>query len=309
MLKFYYPLGTEKIWHKSKTGDKYRLDSLNRMIMLKNLVLSKPNTKVIIVNKNDDSILSIVHSPTLINSYKTGEPRKLAKSSGLLYQKGFYDWIVNKAWAHISAAEEALKENNITVALTDGGHHAEPESGHGFSPINSMIIASQYLKNKRKLERVAILDLDVHYANGTHSHVHQKPWVLSTDLWRYKLGKWTFTKNRKNILHQKVNDSRQYMDALPRVLDRIEEFKPELIWYYLGLDVLETDRMKGIDKFNSNTLKKRNQLVAEFLSRNKIPTVISIGGGYINYQLSNPEVEKQRKDLTRLFWESILSSR
>ena len=308
MLKFYYPTGTEDIWHKSRTGKRYRLDSLNRMIMLKALILKKSNTEVISVNKKDDSILSLAHTPTLINSYKTGKPRKLVESSGVLYQKDFYRWVVNNAWAHIMAAENALKENNITIALTDGGHHAEAGSGYGFGPINSMLIASEYLKSKRKVERVAILDLDAHFGNGTHSQACHKPWVLSTDLWRYKLDKWSFTKSEKNVFHKKVENSEQYIKLLPDVLEKIEKFKPDLIWYYLGLDVLETDRKGGVEGFDVDTLRKRNQLMAEFFTKLKTSVVISIGGGYINYQLNRLEVQKQKKELAKLTWESVYSS-
>jgi len=305
MFNFYYPAGTEKIWHKSKTGRKYRLDSLNRMLLLKNLVTKKAGVKVFTINKSDDSILSLAHSSLLIKSYKTGKPRHLAESSGVLFQKDFYGWMVNKAWAHIKAAEKALNEKTVAVALTDGGHHAEKESGYGFSPINSMIIASQYLKNKRKVRRVAMLDLDVHYGNGTHFHASKKPWILTTDLWRYKLDKWTFTKSEKNIFHQKIEKSEEYLKLLPNVLEKIEEFKPDLIWYYLGLDVLETDRTEGIEGFNNGVLRKRNQITAEFFSKLKIPTVISIGGGYVNYQLTSKDIEEQKTELTNLFWESV----
>ncbi|MBP9759732.1 hypothetical protein KBD45_08635 [Candidatus Dojkabacteria bacterium] len=299
----YYPNGTELIWHHSRDGRKYRLDAVDQPVRIMLDLKHDPRFDVIPVNSVDDKVLFITHSPALINSYKSGNPFDLATSSGIEWQSGFYDWVINKVWATIFAVKNAVKEGKSLV-ITSGGHHAEFEHGRGFGPISNMIIAAKYLLNNNFLKKVAILDLDVHYANGTHSQVKGDPRILSCDIWRYRLTKWIYTSNRKNILHKKANNITDYFIVLDQMFKKIAVFKPDVLFLYNGLDPLENDRMGGIKGFDEKCLLNRNKLVAEFIHNHKLPITVFIGGGYINYNQNEIDVEASKNKLTKLFIES-----
>ena len=248
-IKAFYPEGTDKIIHHSKSGSVYRLDAIDQPVRIEERLTRDPRFQVVNVNQTDDSVLTITHSQKLIDSYKTGEPIELAQSSGLEWQKDFYPWVVNKAWATINASRDAM-ENRKALVITSGGHHAEFEHGRGFGPISNMIIAAKKLLDEGNAERVAILDLDVHYANGTHSQVKGEERILSCDLWRYRLPKWIYTSNSKNIFHKKVENIKDYSLGLKLMLNRIKMFKPDLLFVYNGLDPLSRDRMVGVVGFD-----------------------------------------------------------
>jgi acetoin utilization deacetylase AcuC-like enzyme len=253
----------------------------------------------------DPGILRLGHSDELLNSYKTGVPKQLAESSGIQSQEDYSVWLMNVAWAHIKAAESALR-GAPAVILGNGGHHAEYESGYGFGPINSLIITSKYMIQNSGIEKIAVLDLDVHYANGTHSLGKYNPSILPTDIYRNKLEKWQYTKNQENILHRQIENSDHYFEALEIILQKITGFNPDFIFYYLGMDVIETDRMGGIKGFDERALDKRDDLVAEFLNLHHYPTAISLGGGYINHAVNDDAVEAQYEAMVERFAMRIL---
>ena len=304
MIKAFFPAKTERIFHRGKYGNVYRLDSIERVVQITNRLRFEKGYDVREVDVKDDSLLKIAHSPNLINSYLTGKPIKLAQGSGILWQDDFYPWLVNKSWSSVLATKEAL-ESGRSIAIQDGGHHAEYASGHGFGPINNMVIAAKYLLENKVAKKICILDLDVHYANGTHSLVENNDRILSLDLWKYKLDKWKFTRNSKNILGSKVNKVAEYFTNLKILLHEAERFNPDIVLYYLGLDVLNSDRIGGISGFNSNILLKREQMVAKFVEDTKLPICIYIGGGYIDHSEPEAEVRKKFKHLIDLYLRSI----
>jgi len=304
-MQTFYPKYIDKIWHYGKAGNKYRLDSFDKILRLQERIASDTNFKIHTVNEKDDSVFHLMHSEKLIESYKTGIPRELAESSGFQWQKDFYGWLLNATWAHIYSAKAALEYGYGLTLSNEGGHHAEFDRGLGFCPVNNLVITSRYLFNNGLANKVAILDTDIHFGNGTHSLVKDDPRILSCDIWKYKLEHWEYTPPGENIVHFQVQNAAEYFEKLDIVLNRIKDFKPDIVIYYLGLDVLNTDRMSGIENFDEDALKKRTKMVGEFLRKNKMPVTIALGGGYINYQKSQEEIKNQRVDLVRMFYESI----
>lgn len=302
-IKAFYPSGTEKITHVGQHGNIYRLDAIDQPIRIKEKLEVDPRFEVVSVVCHDGSVLHIAHSGDLITSYKTGSPIDLSQSSGLLWNNSFYPWVVNKAWATIDAVKEAIKSGK-SIAITSGGHHSEFNHGRGFGPISNMVIAAKYLLGTKDVDKVAILDLDVHFANGTHSQVRDEKRILSCDIWRYRLPQWIYTSNSKNIYHKKVENSDDYSRALELMFQRIESFKPNLLFVYNGLDPLCNDRMGGVDGFNEPKLFERNKKVAQFLVRNNLPACVFIGGGYIDYSKTKEEIKANKEHLTQLFVDS-----
>lgn len=302
-IKAFYPSGTENILHKGRSGNTYILDAVDQPVRIKEAMEHDPRFEVVKVTGRDDRVLFRAHSSKLLAAYRSGTPTELANSSGLLWQKGFYPWIVSKAWSTIEASEEAVK-NRTSIAITSGGHHAEFGSGYGFGPISNMIIAAKDLLDQKVVGKVAILDLDVHFANGTNSQVLNDTKILSCDIWRYKLPRWTYTPNTKNIYHKKVRNTRGYSNVLSEMLVKIDSFKPDLLYVYNGLDPLSNDRMGGVIGFDEKYLIKRNMQVASFILERQLPTCVFIGGGYVDYKKTPDEIEKNKEKLTRLFIES-----
>lgn len=68
--------------------------------------------------------------------------------------------------------------DNAFCALRPPGHHAEPEQAMGFCLFNNIAIAAAYARSQYQLERVAIVDFDVHHGNGTQAAFYRQTDVL-----------------------------------------------------------------------------------------------------------------------------------
>ena len=102
-----------------------------------------------------------------------------------------YDVALLAVGGALAAADAVMSEtvDNAFCALRPPGHHAESDRSMGFCLFNNVAITAEYLRAKHGVERVAIVDFDVHHGNGTqhtfdHRHdvlfisMHEDPQVL-----------------------------------------------------------------------------------------------------------------------------------
>ncbi len=132
------------------------------------------------------------------------------------------------------------------------GHHATAETGMGFCLFNNVAIAAQHARDQYGLERVAIIDWDVHHGNGTNDIFYRDPHVLFVSLHQYPLYPFSglatergtgagegYTLNIPLPMHSRDTEYLHAFDALvgPLVLD----YRPELLFISAGYDAAQDD--------------------------------------------------------------------
>ena len=190
-----------------------------------------------------------------------------------------------------NAAVDAVfagKTDNAFVASRPPGHHAESETAMGFCFFNHVAIAARYAQQKHGVERVAIVDWDVHHGNGTqdifwtdksvlYCSTHQMPLYPGT-------GALDETGVKNNICNAPLapeTGSSVFRDAFNnRILPAIEKFQPDLILISAGFDAHKRDPLASInleeDDFSWATGKLMD-LAAKF-SSNRLVSILE--GGY-----------------------------
>jgi acetoin utilization deacetylase AcuC-like enzyme len=148
---------------------------------------------------------------------------------------------------------------NVFCAVRPPGHHATPSRGMGFCLLNSVAIAARYAQRRHGVERVLIVDWDVHHGNGTQDIFYEQSDVLYVSLhgnpdrsYPYfsgfadecgeKLGKGF---NHNVPLPAGVGDD-EYRKYLGHALDRVRKFKPWVVVVSLGLDIFTGDPLSDI---------------------------------------------------------------
>lgn len=206
----------------------------------KNLIWKKPTDY-------DQSILVKTHSSNYIDQVKNSFPTKglYFLDGDTVVSPGSKDATKDAVGSIITAIDgvENKEFKNAFCCVRPPGHHAEKEKAMGFCIYNNVAVGANYLIEKYKYKKIAIIDFDVHHGNGTQNIFYNNKNVLyiSTHQYPYYPGSGSEKENGKfnNILNIPLSagtTAEQYLNAYEHVLNKIQEFKPEFILFSAGFD-------------------------------------------------------------------------
>ena len=211
----------------------------------KNLIWKNPTSF-------DKEIIKQAHSSNYVDAVENAFPEK-----GLVFLDG--DTVVSPgskaatfdAVGSIITAIDGVenKEFNAAHCVTrPPGHHAEKNKAMGFCVINNIGVAANYLISKYKYKRVAVIDWDCHWGNGTYDILKSNKNVFFSSLHQYPYYPGGGTNDQKGEHNNALNiplpagtNSRQYLDAYEHMLKRLKKFRPEFILMSAGFDAHKDD--------------------------------------------------------------------
>jgi acetoin utilization deacetylase AcuC-like enzyme len=168
----------------------------------------------------------------------------------------------------------------VGVNLAGGTHHAFPDRGEGYCVLNDIAVAIRVLQRDRWMQRMAIIDCDVHQGNGTAAIFAEEPDVFTFSIHganNYPLHK---VPGKLDIDLPDGTGDADYLNALGPAVSRIlAEFQPGLIFYLAGADAHAGDRM-GRLRLSHDGLRRRDELVLGVCREAGVPVAITMGGGY-----------------------------
>jgi len=177
------------------------------------------------------------------------------------------------------AARRALA-TGAAVNLAGGSHHADFEGGAGFCVFNDVAVAALHLLDTAHLNKIAVIDLDVHHGDGTALIFAEEPRVFTASL--HCEENWPRTKPPSDLdlgLARGTQDA-AYLNATQQLVEETLAWsRPELVFYNAGVDPHADDRL-GLLSLSDGGLLARDRLVAEMCAEHQIPVVGVLGGGY-----------------------------
>ena len=250
----------------------------------KNLIWKKPA-------KFDLSFLINTHSSKYINQVNQSFPKK-----GLSFLDG--DTVISPgskdatkdAVGSIIAAIDGVQNKefkNAFCAVRPPGHHAEKEKAMGFCIYNNVAVGANYLIEKYRYNKVAIIDFDVHHGNGTQNifYDNKKVLYISTHQYPYYPGSGSEKEKGKfnNILNIPLNagtTSREYLNAYENVLKKLDEFKPEFLLFSAGFDAHIDDPLAQLKLRSEDFYKitKRTLNLSKSFCNGNVVSILE--GGY-----------------------------
>lgn len=231
-----------------------------------------------------------VHDPAYVNAVRTGRPRELAESQKFPWSDALYPSVRLTSGGVYAAARRAL-DVGIAASLCSGFHHAHASHGEGFCTFNGLVIAIDRLLTEKRIRTAAVLDMDLHYGNGTALLCRTRPYITQLSL--YGNDYWDNTPYRDvSVLHHADGDNhfsaalphgcdratmlRIMSDHLPRLLAR---GKPDLLLYQAGADPYFEDPYSPLS-LNHDDLLERDRVVFAFVKQHDIPIAWVLAGGY-----------------------------
>jgi acetoin utilization deacetylase AcuC-like enzyme len=179
----------------------------------------------------------------------------------------------------LSAARIAIREL-VGINLAGGTHHAFPDHGEGYCILNDVAIAIRALQHDAWMQRMAVIDCDIHQGNGTAAIFADEPDVFTFSIHganNYPLRK---VPGKLDIELPDGTGDGDYLHALePAVARILTDFQPGLVFYLAGADPHERDRL-GRLRLTHDGLRRRDEFVLRACRDAGVPVAITLGGGY-----------------------------
>lgn len=199
----------------------------------------------------------------------------------------------------VQGCEYAL-QNGVALNIAGGTHHAYADHGEAFCLLNDQAVAARWLlnefgagvakipnhpesfrdQNDRVINKILIVDLDVHQGNGTAKIFENDDRVFTFSMHGAK--NYPFKKEISDLdigLDDGTQDA-EYLEILKNTLPKlIKKVKPDFIFYLSGVDILATDKL-GRLSCSIEGCAARDHFVLQTCKDQNIPVQISMGGGY-----------------------------
>ena len=224
--------------------------------------------------------LELVHNPDYIQGYCNGtlEP-KAQRRIGLPWSAALANRTCIATAGTVLTAKLAL-ENGLACNTAGGTHHAFPDYGSGFCIFNDLALAARVLQQEGLVQRVLIVDLDVHQGDGTAVIFQDDPSVFTFSM--HCAVNFPGTKQQSDLdvpLPEGMEDDdylRTLADYLPDLLSHV---CPDLVLYDAGVDTHLGDRLGKLALTDSGLFRREMQVLSTCITGG-YPVACVIGGGY-----------------------------
>tara|TARA_B100000579_G_C22842756_1_gene862516 strand:- start:1599 stop:2531 length:933 start_codon:yes stop_codon:yes gene_type:complete len=250
----------------------------------KNLIWKKPS-------KFDSKYLENTHNQNYVNEVEKSFPKKGLSflDSDTIISPGSKRATIDAVGSIISAIDGVKKKEfqNAFCAVRPPGHHAEKNKAMGFCIYNNVAVGANYLIKKYKVNKVAIVDFDVHHGNGTQNifYDNEKVLYISTHQYPFYPGSGENSEKGKynNILNIPLpagTNSEEYLNAYEHVLKKLKEFKPEFVLFSAGFDAHKDDPLAQVQLESKDFYHLTKRTLSSVKSSCKGNVVSILEGGY-----------------------------
>ncbi|GAX62726.1 deacetylase, including yeast histone deacetylase and acetoin utilization protein [Candidatus Scalindua japonica] len=183
------------------------------------------------------------------------------------------------------------KTGNAFCLVRPPGHHATPTRSMGFCLFNNVAIAAKYIQSRYNIDRIVIIDWDVHHGNGTQDTFYDDPSVLYFSMHKYPFYPGTGGKEETgrgsgsgftiNVPLSYNTQPQEYIKIFKDMMKkRVKSFKPQFVLISSGFDAYRLDPISGLslEASDFNTLTKFTRSIANDCCEGRV--VSCLEGGY-----------------------------
>jgi acetoin utilization deacetylase AcuC-like enzyme len=239
----------------------------------------------------DEKYIELTHSKKYLEKINQSFPKEdlVFLDGDTIVSKGSKKAAYDAVGAIINAIDAVMSQefDNAFCVVRPPGHHAEKEQAMGFCIFNNVAVGATYLLEKYKLDKVAIIDFDVHHGNGTQDIFYNEKKVLYISSHQFPFYPGTGSKGEigkfNNILNIPLKAgtvSKEFFNNYKKVYDKLNEFRPQFILLSAGFDAHKNDPLANVNLESRDyyILTKEIMKIAKKICSNKIVSILE--GGY-----------------------------
>ena len=239
----------------------------------------------------DEKYIELTHSKKYLEKINQSFPKEdlVFLDGDTIVSRGSKKAAYDAVGAIINAIDAVMNQefDNAFCVVRPPGHHAEKEQAMGFCIFNNVAVGATYLLEKYKLDKVAIIDFDVHHGNGTQDIFYNEKKVLYISSHQFPFYPGTGSKDEigkfNNILNIPLKAgtvSEEFFNSYKKVYDKLNEFRPQFILLSAGFDAHKNDPLANVDLESRDyyILTKEIMKIAKKICSNKIVSILE--GGY-----------------------------
>lgn len=245
--------------------------------------------------KAEDEWLTQVHSPSYVLSLNRHAPTsgRVSLDPDTSMSPGTLHAAYLAAGGALAAVDAIMAQqvDHVFCAVRPPGHHAEAGRAMGFCFFNNVAIAARYIQKKYRLNRVLIVDWDVHHGNGTQHSFEDDPSILFFSTHQYphypgtgrgtERGKGTGEGFTINVPMEAGEGDDDYRAVFQNVLvPAADDFKPEFVIISAGFDAHKDDPLASMG-LTESSYAELTEIVAGIAKRHAKGRILSsLEGGY-----------------------------
>ena len=239
----------------------------------------------------DEKYIELTHSQKYLEKINQSFPKEdlVFLDGDTIVSKGSKKAAYDAVGGIINAIDAVMNQefNNAFCVVRPPGHHAEKEQAMGFCIFNNVAVGATYLLEKYKLNKVAIIDFDVHHGNGTQDIFYNEKKVLYISSHQFPFYPGTGSKDEigkfNNILNIPLKAgmvSEEFFNSYKEVYEKLNEFRPQFILLSAGFDAHKNDPLANVNLESKDyyILTKEIMKIAKKVCDNKIVSILE--GGY-----------------------------
>ena len=225
--------------------------------------------------------LTRAHAPDYVERVERGELSAAEmRAIGFPWSAAMVERSKRSSGATIEACRAALADG-VAANLAGGTHHAFYDRGEGFCVFNDTAVAARAMQAEGRVERVLVVDCDVHQGNGTASILSGDDSVFTLSIHGAK--NYPFRREVASDLDVDLPDGTgdaEYHAALEAALAQaFGTFTPQLVIYLAGADPYEDDRLGRLKLTKAGLLARDEKVFAACRSRG-VAVAITMAGSY-----------------------------
>ena len=239
-----------------------------------------PARQVLEPSQMTAELARLAHSEEYVERFLSGQTTvEEQRRTGFRWSWGLASRVRWECGGTLLAALVSL-QRGLACSTAGGTHHAGPDYGSGFCLLNDLAITAASLLSLKLVEKVLIVDLDVHQGDGTALIFRDNPQVFTFSL--HCQSNFPFRKQPSDLdigLADHVAD-REYLHTLSQTLPRLmDQVRPDIVLYDAGVDPHVDDDLGKLN-LTDEGLFARDLTVLDCCVSRGVPVCSVIGGGY-----------------------------